>query len=145
MTIDAMLLQATADACTLSDGGLQAVHLAVSPHTIAQRHWPQGFPGSLQLERAIDDVEIAIERAGLLHAERGLLRVDAGLSALMPSTLQGPATFGRDAVEAAFSQLVAASDQVGHAGAAPGDGAAALLLVRELMHHLGFPALATGG
>lgn len=145
MTIDAALLQATAGACTLTDGGHHPVLLAVSPHAIAQRQWPQGRPGPLQLEQAIDDVENAIEKAGLLHADRGLLRVDAGLSALLQPVLQGPATFGRDAVEAAFSRLVAASGPAGHAGAASGDSAAALLLVRELMHHLGFQALATGG
>jgi hypothetical protein len=50
-------------------------------------------------------------------------------------------------VEAEFSRLVAASDAAGlDAGLAPnGEAAAALLLVREVMHHLGFQALRIDG
>ena len=42
------------------DGAREDVSLPVSPSVLADRHWPHGLPGALQMERAIDDVESAI-------------------------------------------------------------------------------------
>jgi len=145
MTSDPPLLQIDPDGCTLTDGRQPPVVLQVSPRTIAARHWPRGQPGALQLERAIDDVENAIEQAGLVHGDRGMLRVSAELGALLHPALLSAGLVPRDGVEAAFSRLVFASGAADPQHAAVGESAAALLLVRELMHHLGFQSLQTGG
>lgn len=123
------------------------IALRVSPHSLATRLFLQGRPSALQLERAIDEVENAIEQAGLQHAGRGVLSAAASLRAELPPQLRGPAVFSRDEIEAEFSQLVAASGARGTAAslAAQGSPAAALLLLRELMHHLGFQAFSSEG
>ena len=145
MTSDLPLLQIHDDGCMLTNGIHPPVVLKVSPRTLCARHWPRGRPGALQLERAIDDVENAIDQAGLVQRDCEVLRVSAALGVLLQSALQTNGTADRDAVEAAFSRLVVASGVDGQHTAAVGESAAALLLVRELMHHLGFQTLATGG
>lgn len=99
------------------------------------------------MERAIDEVENAIEQAGWVHGDRGVLRVSAGLRELLPTPLPAPGANSRDDVEVAFSRLVAASGVAGPLAGLPniGEVAAALLMVRELMHHLGFQTLDTDG
>ena len=67
------------DRTVFFDGTRESASLAVSPRILADRHWPRGLPGALQLERAIDDVESAIEQAGLAHADRGVLLAASGL------------------------------------------------------------------
>ena len=138
-------LRIEADRSVLLDGERGPVTLRVSPRTLVARHWPVGQPSPLQLERAIDDVENAIEQAGLSHADRGVLRAAASLRHALPQCFSASTQFSREDVEAEFSRLVAASSTPGHeAGlAATGEAAAALLLLRELMHHLGFAALST--
>jgi hypothetical protein len=148
MTTATPMLLTNADVSVLVDAERGPVTLHLSPRTIAQRHWPQGRPGAWQLERAIDEVETAIEQSGLAHADRGALQVNEHLRHALPQRLRAPGTFSRDEVEAEFSWLVAASGSA--AGLPPastneGEAAAALLLVRELMHHLGFQALKTSG
>jgi len=146
MATDFHLLQIHTAFSTLTDAEHAPVTLQISPHAIATRHWPQGRPGPLQLERAIDDVENAIEQAGLTHGDRGVLRGSEDLGALLHPALYPAGITSREAVEAAFSRLVAAaSGGAGHQAEASGESAAALLMVRELMHHLGFQALRTGG
>lgn len=117
-----------------------AVELGTSPYRLAAKIWPQGQPTALQLERAIDDIENAIERTGVFHADRGCLLVDDSLHALLPERLRQPGICTRDEVELEFSRLVAAA-----AANAPnknetleGLHAASLVLLREVMHHLGF-------
>lgn len=132
-------------ACRLADGVQPAVMLDISPRSIAQRHWPHGQPGPLQLERAIDDVENAIEQAGLAHGSRHLLQVHTPLSSLLRPALATAGDHRREDVEDAFSRLVAGSGSATDQPGADGEHAAALLLVRELMHHLGFQTLALLG
>ena len=102
------------------------------------RHDP---PTAVELERAIDAVEdaLAVTRDGRAEGH-DLLTADPVLITL-PGLGQNGATLGRDDVEALFQRLasralgmpVAASD-VPHGR----DVAAALLILRECMHHLGF-------
>jgi hypothetical protein len=138
-------LSVEADSSVLLDGRRGSVTLRVSPRTLVARYWPKGQPGPQQLERAIDEVENAIEEAGLSHADRGLLYATESLRHVLPQRFNAPAQFSRDDIEARFSRLVAASSTAGlDAGLAwTGETAAALLLLRELMHHLGFAALST--
>lgn len=147
MTTPLLALQVEADHTVLLDSEQRSVTLRVSPRTLAARHWPRGRPSPLQLERAIDDVEYAIEQAGLRHADRGLLLATGGLLQLLPQRFRSSGEFSRDDVEAEFSQLVAAAvSAVSDAELAlNGESAAALLLLHEVMHHLGFQALKTDG
>lgn len=136
------------DRTVLADGQRGDVSLSVSPHTLAARHWPQGWPTPFQLERAIDDVESAIEQTKLRHADRGALWATTSVQTLMPGLLTPHAVTSRDAVEVAFSRLAAAAHTPArHAGAdvLDGEGAAALLILREVMHHLGFQVLVATG
>ena len=147
MTTPPALLQLDADGRVLLSAEGRAVPLQVSPRSITAHHWPHGTPGLLPLELAIDAVENAIEQTGLAHRDRGVLRLSAGWRELLPPPWSGPGTTSRDAVEAAFSRLVATSGAAGgHAEPQHGgEAAAALLMVRELMHHLGFHTLGTDG
>ncbi len=145
-------LQIEVDCSVLLDDLREPVTLRVSPRTLVARHWPRSRPVPLQLERAIDDVENAIEQAGLGYAYRGVLRVTIGLRRLLPQRFTSPANspteFSRGDIEAEFSRLVVASGAAADldAGPAPdGEAAAALLFVREVMHHLGFHTLRIDG
>jgi hypothetical protein len=138
-----LAMQVEAARTVFTEGALEVFSLRVSPTTLAERHWPDGQPGPLQLERAIDDVEMAIEQTRLPSADRGrLLATDSLLRQLPPL---GEATHvGKDDVEVMFSRLVASSSRPPSMTSAPelsGESAAALLLLREVMHHLGFSAV----
>jgi phospholipase/carboxylesterase len=110
---------------------------AVTPQALARRCWPTGPATALQLEAAIEAVEIAIEQAGLHHARRSTLAVSAALAGLLHPRFAADLPASRDAVEAQFNQLLTTT-------ALPADehiqgpATAALLLLRELVHHLGF-------
>ena len=147
MATSLQALQIEVDRSVLLGGVGGPVALLVSPRTLAARHWPRGQPGPLHLERAIDDVENAMEHAGLRYIERGALSATESLRQLLPHRFSLSTEFSRDDVEAEFSRLVAASGPAGlESELAPnGETVAALLLVREVMHHLGFNVLRTDG
>jgi hypothetical protein len=102
-----------ADRSVLLDGELAPATLRVSQRTLVARHWPCGRPGPLQLEQAIDDVENAIEQAGLSRADRGVLYATASPRNLLPQRFNVSAPLSREDVEAEFSRLVAASHTAG--------------------------------
>jgi hypothetical protein len=145
MTAPPLAMHVEPDRTVFTDGAREVFSLQVSPTTLAERHWPNGQPGPLQLERAIDDVEVAIEQKRLSYAERGALLMTDSLRRQLPQ-LRGATRFGKDDVEILFSRLVAWSS-TGLATAETqefsGESAAALLLLREVMHHLGFNAVET--
>jgi hypothetical protein len=147
MTAQPQVLHVELDRSVLLDGRHGPATIATSPHDLAARHWPDGRPRPLQLEQAIDDVENAIEQSRLRHEPRGMLIVGASLLAMLPQRFHSAARFGRDDVEAEFSRLVsAASAANGGAGlAVSGEAAAAVLMLRELMHHLGFQSFTAEG
>lgn len=137
-------LTSHADRLVLSDGGGAATVLVCGPALLAARHWPHTLPTPLQLEQAIDDVEAAIEQTALVQAPRGGLILDETLSGLLAPLLDRGTAVRVDEVERAFSALVSATQRgpgAGTADALQGDRAAALLMLRELMHHLGFQSL----
>ena len=141
-----LALHFEADRAVFLDGAQEDFSLPVSPKALADRHWPRCHPGSLQLERAIDDVEIAIMQAGLRHAERGVLLTTASLRQLLPDLPRHGTQVARDDIEARFTRLAASAFAAERGGAGPGasgESTAALVLLREVMHHLGFSALAT--
>ncbi len=148
MTTAPLALHFEADRTVFLDGAREDASVPVSPKALAERHWPRGEPGPLQLERAIDDIEIAIMQAGLRHAERGLLLASESVQRLLPELLRHGTPMSRDDVEARFNRWAAPAlpSVRGDAALEPaGESAAALVLLREVMHHLGFSALATTG
>jgi len=101
-------------------------------------------PTPAEMEQAIDVVEEALMATHLPHAERGeLVTSDPWLRGL-PGLRDEGASLTRDDVEALFQQLASAS--LGNSGAlrnlpAGGRAGAALLILRECMHHLGYESV----
>jgi hypothetical protein len=126
---------------TLLHGDSMSVKLTVSPQGLAQRHWPQGVPGLLQLELGIEDVEDAIMQAKVPHDSRGALSTSDLLLTHLPDLQPNGVGLSLDQVEALFQGLVAASPALRRTRTGePWSGVqvAALLILRECMHHLGF-------
>jgi hypothetical protein len=141
LTSSDVVLSFEADHTRLSVLAQGEVRLLVSPSLLARRHWPDRRPTSLLLELAIDDVEAAIDMAKIPHAERGLLLATASVTALVSLLSTSSSDVSRDLVEEAFSKLVAESHERGAKELAQtlnGEHAAALLILREILHHLGF-------
>ncbi len=108
----------------------------------AQRFFRGDLPTPLELERAIDHVEDELMRAVAWTAGRSTLVTDHPLvRALAQADGAAGAVLTRDVVEALFQRL--ASGALGDPSALRGlpagkEAAATLLILRELMHHLGF-------
>lgn len=124
---------------TLELHGGRTITLAVGPRGLAEsvlRHDP---PTPAELEQAIDLVEDALTGLPIALADGAwLVSADALLLALPGLDAQGPG-LARDAVEALFQRLASRSlgTPVAAADLPEGrEGAAALLILRECMHHL---------
>ncbi len=119
----------------LQDGTLQAHRLPIGSRTLGRAHFRHQPARPAELEAAIDTVEDALMRPHPpLPADR-VLWPTGGFARVLP--LVGGDT--REDVEALFQQFAAVA--LGRPGAGlPEDGAptAAILVLRELMHHLGF-------
>jgi len=106
-------------------------------------------PHPVELERAIDLVENALDGLGPLRSTHSaLITTDAALQALAQAHghpgAAGTWTLSREQVETLFQRLASAS--LGHPTAAAGlpddsEAYARLLILRELMHHLHFDAV----
>ncbi|MBX3637981.1 MAG: hypothetical protein KF683_21630 [Rubrivivax sp.] len=119
----------------------ETVTLPVGLRDLAEdvlRHEP---PTPAELERAIDLVEDALAGSRLAQGARGeLVTADAVLLAL-PGLGAPGASLTRDDVEASFQRLASRSLGMPAAAAASPRGrdlAAATIILRECMHHLGF-------
>jgi GTPase involved in cell partitioning and DNA repair len=121
------------------DGGVVAV--GPSPAALADACFRHDPPTAVELERAIDIVEDA------LMAAKAPPGAGAGLTTFEPTLRRLPglelvgATLSRDAVEMLFQQLASiALGMPAPQGSTLTDRvtAAALLIVRESMHHLDF-------
>ena len=129
---------------TLTAESAPEVALAVGARDIAGRFFRHAPPTPFELERAIDAVEDALTSSRLQHAARGELVTNDPLLRewVTASSPQGDGVrLTRDEVEAMFQRLASAS--LGHPPAlaglpTEGDAAAALLILRECMHHLGY-------
>jgi hypothetical protein len=127
-----------------SDDGGGVFTLAPSPAALAEACFSHDRPTASELEHAIDIVEDALmaAKAPRLHGAR--------LTAFEPTLRKLPglepvgATLSRDAIEALFQQLASIALGMPNPGAAviaDRGVAAALLIVRECMHHLGFESV----
>lgn len=118
--------------------------LAVGPRTVADAFFRHDPPLPYELERAIDAVEDALMHGDVRRAAGGALVSSDPAMSSFPGLQPGGATVTRDYVEALFQRLAAAS--LGRSGdlssLPPGrEAAAALLILRECMHHLDFESI----
>lgn len=129
---------------TLSVPGAAEVVVGTGVDDLAStvlRHDP---PTPAELEQAIDIVEDALMATHLAHAVRGELLTSDALIRSMPGLHDDGSHLMRDEVEALFQRM--ASVSLGNPGAlgnlpAGNRACAALLLLRECMHHLGYAAV----
>jgi exopolyphosphatase/pppGpp-phosphohydrolase len=132
---------------TLAVDSADAVVLTVGVRTIADGMFRHDPPTSFEVEQAIDVVEDALTSSRLPHRQRGDLVTDEPLlRAWFPvnDSQDVERRLSRDEVEATFDRLAAASQgQPGALAGLPTDrsAAAALLILRECMHHLGFDGI----
>jgi hypothetical protein len=106
--------------------------------------WPKTCcatrPTPAELERAIDVVEDALAGSRAQGSRGELVTADPVLLAL--PGLDGPgATLTRDDVESLFQRLASRALGMPASAAGPPHGrelAAAIIILRECMHHLGF-------
>ncbi|HRE89391.1 MAG TPA: hypothetical protein PK095_09645 [Myxococcota bacterium] len=130
------------------DGGSEVV-LSIAPQTLATQVFRHDPPTAFEVERAIDLVEDAIMETGLRLAERGELRLSEAELVAALGREPGPTRASRDEVEARFRELFSGQSRVRegelekptgviHEEGAASRNAATLLIVRELLHHLGF-------
>lgn len=136
-------LQAQSTVLEFDDG--RTVTLPVGPRGLAEAALRHDPPTPVELERAIDLVEDAMTGVRVASVDRGdLSTADSLLQALPGLGLPGPG-LERDAVEVLFQRLASrahgmpvAVDELPHGR----DIAAALLILRECMHHLDFDRIA---
>jgi hypothetical protein len=140
----ATALQFEEQRTTLSGGTTPQVVLGVGIGDLASKVFRHDPPAPYEMEQAIDLVEDALAATGLKRAERAdLLISDEPLCTLLGLQSTGSRVTGEE-VEAKFQRL--ASVSLGHPGlldGMPSGGpggrvAAALLVLRECVHHLGF-------
>lgn len=131
------------------------ISLALGAKHTAARFFRHDLPSPLELETAIETVEVEVSRARHLTATPAILvSADPTIRALATISAIGAAidTAARQdvqvmtlaQVESFFQRLASAS--LGHPSAHRGmpegcEAAAVLLILREFMHHLGFDAI----
>lgn len=114
------------------------VDLGIETVAALFRHVP---PTSGEIERAIETIEDALMAARLAHARRGLLSTTSPELGSLPGLTGLGDALDLEQVENLFQRLAAAASGVSNVlGDLPADrkSAAALLILRETMHHLGF-------
>lgn len=129
---------------TLSSATGAEVVIDVGIDTLTGRFFRDDAPTPLDIERAIDAVEEALQATGLRHAHRGELVTNAPSLAALPGLRAQGEILARDEVEVLFQRLSSASMRHAGAGVHPlytRQTAAALLILRECMHHLAYDAL----
>ena len=128
--------------------GAPSVLLSAGWRTIARGHFRRSPPSPLDLENAIAAIEDEIARLRVLPPKGSRVRTkdalvrDIALAAGLPRN--GETILTLAAVEQAFQRLAAQAARGLRAGEgipAGNEAAAALVILRELAHHLDFPAI----
>jgi len=125
-------------------GPLKELSLPIGPGRLAAKVFSRELPSPVELEQAIEVVENALDATGLAAEPRGELVTTDAVVRQLPGLAVGHGALSRADVESLFQRLASAS--LGQPSAALGlpagrEAAATLLLLRELMHHLGFEAV----
>ena len=138
-------------ACNCRSGSRSCKSITPDPSRLPWRRkvWLRTSSGTSrrrrgQLEQAIDAVEDALTSTRLTHAERGKLMTGGALVRAIPGLQHEADSLTREAVEVLFQRLASAS--IGPRllvaeSPVSAEVAATVLLLRELMHHLGFDAV----
>jgi hypothetical protein len=128
-------------ASTFLDTGGGTVTLPVSPASLTSSTLLHDPPSPAELERAIDHVEDALTASRLANASHGSLVTEDALLRRLPGLDKVGGTLMRDDVEMLFQLLASRALGTPISSARIPEGrelAAALLILRECMHHLGF-------
>lgn len=122
MTTPLTVLRLQPGCTTLADGAGPEVVIGVGVDDLARRVFRPDPPTAVEIERAIDLVEDALGASGLRHGERGEPGIaHPPLLAALGLVARGM-RLSREEVKARFERLAAA----------------ALLILRECLHHLGY-------
>ncbi|MBI5259439.1 MAG: hypothetical protein HY855_23250 [Burkholderiales bacterium] len=142
-----MQLRFSATATRLESGAGEALTVAPSPAALANTCFRHDPPTGAELEHAIDVIEDALMAVKLQRAHGArLATIEPTLRQLPGLDVEG-AVMSRDAIEALFQQLASIAlgrPDPGAAVVARREVAAALLITRECMHHLGFESIQVG-
>lgn len=123
------------------------VVVAVGFETVAS-HFRHAPPTGAEIEAAIDVIEDALMATGLGQARRGSLTSTSAELRSLPGLENAGTGLSLDEVESLFQRLAAAaSGPRSVLGPLPADreAAAALLILRETMHHLDFDHIQVTG
>jgi exopolyphosphatase/pppGpp-phosphohydrolase len=118
--------------------GTESLDLDLGTHSTARHFFKSDPPAPMELERAIDHIEDELMRALVWSGGCTTLVTD---HPMVRSMAQSAAALSLESVEAQFQRLASGSLGLPSAlkGLPPGrEAAAALLILRELMHHLKF-------
>ncbi len=144
MNAHATRLHLPAHQTTLETAQGTNIILGVGALSVADGFFRHDPPLPHELERAIDAVEDAMMADHVPRAIGGsLVSSDPALRAF-PGLQASGATVSRGHIEALFQRLAATSlGRPGHMSGLPQgrEAAAALLILRECMHHLGFESV----
>jgi len=121
-----------------------SVVLEIGHQSVAERFFRHDPPAPGELESAIDAVEDALMSARVPRADPATLVSSDDIRRLIPGLRPDGEATTLDEVEARFQRL--ASVSLGHPSTLADlpmgrESAAALLILRECMHHLGFAGL----
>ena len=128
----------------LEGGSLPPISLALDPQSIVRDCFPRDLPTPVEMEHAIELVEDVITKARIAYANRGVLEISSVDLWKIPGLASDNAPLTRDDIEEMFNRLaMAAHGQRRALGDIPPEPqvAAALIILRECMHHLGFEAV----
>jgi exopolyphosphatase/pppGpp-phosphohydrolase len=128
---------------TSVQSALGELRLAIGFEATAAAHFHHHPPAAVEFERAIDAIEEEVMKARAVAGSDSSLVVEGGTARELAIALGGAESATLEAVETLFQQLAAASlgqTAARHSLPAGGRFAAALLILREFMHHLGFSA-----
>lgn len=144
MTIRPTRLHLQAHQTTLETAQGTNIILGVGALSVADGFFRHDPPLPHELERAIDAVEDALMADHVPRAIGGSLVSSGPALRTLPGLQTSGAMVSRDHIEALFQRLAAASlGRPGHMSGLPKgrEAAAALLIMRECMHHLGFESV----
>ena len=124
------------------------VSFDVSPQTLATTCFRHEPPTPVELEHAIELIENALMDTGYRPEDPGALVTDDTQIRRLPGLEDLGANLTRDQVESLFQRLAdisLGSPQTRGDPPTDRETAAALLILRECMHHLGFTSVTIAG
>ena len=145
MNTPATRMQLDPQRTTLTIESAAGLVVEIGYRSVAERFLRHDPPTPGELESAIDGVEDALMAARAQRVDAGtLLVISDDIRRLLPGLLPDGTGATLVEVEARFQRLASAS--LGHPGVLANlplgpEAAAALLILRECMHHLGFARL----